>query len=109
MPFHFHGEPPPGYGDETVGAPEVLRYFANAGYGDFDFRAKLAGVARPTLVIVGEHDRGTTPRAAHVLHEGIPGSRFVVIRDAGHMSFVEQTGPYLAAVRDFLDGTRQRG
>jgi proline iminopeptidase len=30
MPFHFHGEPPRGYGDETVGSPEVLRYFATS-------------------------------------------------------------------------------
>src|SRR6266496_713698 len=72
MPFHFHGEPPPGYAEETVGSPEVLRYFANMGYGAFDYRPKLKGVEKPTLVIVGEFDRTTTPRAADVLHEGIP-------------------------------------
>jgi proline iminopeptidase len=104
MPFHFHGEPPPGYGEETVGTPEVLRYFANIGYGEFDYRPKLKEVAKPTLVIVGEHDRTTTPRAARVLHEEIPNSELVVISDAGHMSFVEQTEPYLMAVRRFLSG-----
>src|SRR5439155_4522427 len=36
MPFHFYGEPPPGYAEDTVASPEVLRYFASAGYGDFD-------------------------------------------------------------------------
>jgi proline iminopeptidase len=102
MPFHFHGEPPPGYGEETVGTPEVLRHFANMGYGAFDYGPKLQGVDKPTLVIVGEHDRTTTPRAARVLHEGIPGSKLQVIREAGHMSFVEQTDDYLSAVRDFL-------
>src|SRR6266568_953721 len=30
-PFHFHGEPPPRYLEETVGTPEVLRHFANIG------------------------------------------------------------------------------
>jgi proline iminopeptidase len=104
MPFHFHGEPPPGYGEETVGSPEVLRYFANIGYGAFDYRPKLGGVSRPTLVVVGENDRTTTPRAARVLHEGIPNSELVVITDAGHMSFVEKSEPYLAAVRRFLSG-----
>jgi proline iminopeptidase len=102
MPFHFHGEPPPGYGEETVGSPEVLRHFANIGYGAFDYRPKLGGVDKPTLVVVGEHDRTTTPRAAGVLHEGIPGSELVVIPEAGHMSFVERNGEYLAAVRGFL-------
>jgi proline iminopeptidase len=104
MPFHFHGEPPPGYGEETVGSPEVLRYFANIGYGAFDYRPKLGGVSRPTLIVVGENDRTTTPRAARVLHEGIPNSELVVIPDAGHMSFVEKSEPYLSAVRRFLSG-----
>jgi pimeloyl-ACP methyl ester carboxylesterase len=104
MPFHFHGDPPPGYAEETVGSPDVLRYFANIGYGAFDYRPKLSSVGKPTLIIVGEHDRTTTPRAARVLHEGIPNSELVVIPDVGHMSFVEQTEPYLAAVRRFLSG-----
>ena len=108
MPFHFHGEPPPGYGDDTVGSPDVLRHFASAGYGDFDYRPKLAAVDKPTLVIVGEHDRTTTPRAARVLHAGIPGSKLVIVDDAGHMSFVEQTQPYLAQVREFLAGALER-
>jgi pimeloyl-ACP methyl ester carboxylesterase len=102
MPFHFHGEPPPGYAEETVPSPEVLRHFANAGYGDFDYRPKLQNVDRPTLLIVGEHDRTTTPRAARALHGGIQGSALHVVRDAGHMSFVEQTDDWLSAVRGFL-------
>jgi proline iminopeptidase len=104
MPFHFHGEPPPGYAEETVGSPEVLRYFANIDYGAFDYRPKLSSVRKPTLIVVGEHDRTTTPRAARVLHEGIPNSELVVIPDAGHMSFVEKSEPYLTAVRRFLSG-----
>jgi pimeloyl-ACP methyl ester carboxylesterase len=104
LPFHFHGEPPPGYGEDMVGSPDVLRHFANAGYGDFDYRPKLAGVTKPTLLIVGEHDRTTTPRAARVLHEGIAGSELVIVPDAGHMSFVERTDLYLGAVRPFLAG-----
>lgn len=104
MPFHFHGDPPPGYAEETVGSPEVLRYFANIGYGAFDYRPKLGAVGKPTLILVGEHDRTTTPRAARVLRDGIPDSELVVIPDAGHMSFVEQTEPYIAAVRRFLSG-----
>jgi pimeloyl-ACP methyl ester carboxylesterase len=102
MPFHFHGEVPPGYGEETVGSPEVLRHFARIGYGDFDYRPRLADVRRSTLVVVGEHDRTTTPRAARVLHEGIEGSELVVVPNAGHMSFVEAQEPYLDAVRSFL-------
>jgi proline iminopeptidase len=102
MPFHFHGDPPPGYGEDTVPSPEVLRHFARAGYGDFDYRPRLRQVRRPTLVVVGEHDRTTTPRAARALHEGIAGSELFVIPGTGHMSFVEAPETYLDAVRGFL-------
>jgi proline iminopeptidase len=104
MPFHFHGEPPPGYGEETIGMPDVLRHFANVGYGEFDFQPKLADVHKPVLVIVGENDRTTTPRAARVLHDRIGNSELVLVPDAGHMSFVEQQDLYLDAVRRFLLG-----
>jgi proline iminopeptidase len=104
MPFHFHGEPPPGYGEQTIGTPDVLRHFANVGYGEFDFRPKLADVHRPVLVIVGENDRTTTPRAARVLHDRIGNSELVLVPDAGHMSFVEQQDLYVDAVRRFLLG-----
>jgi pimeloyl-ACP methyl ester carboxylesterase len=102
MPFHFHGEPPAGFSDSMVGSPEVLRHFANDGYGNFDYVPQLGRVAKPTLVIVGEHDRTTTPRAARVLHEGIADSRLAVVPEAGHMSFVEQPHAYVEAVRPFL-------
>ena len=102
MPFHFAGDVPPGFADETVGTPDVLRHFANIGYGDFDYVPDLLRVSKPTLVIVGEHDRTTTPRAAQALHEGIAGSRLVVLPGVGHLSFVETPEPYIAAVATFL-------
>ena len=54
------------------------------------------------LVIVGEHDRTTTPRAARVLREGIADGRLAVVPEAGHMSFVEQPEAYFGAVKPFL-------
>jgi pimeloyl-ACP methyl ester carboxylesterase len=102
MPFHFAGDPPAGYGEETIGTPGVLRHFANVGYGDFDFTPDLGRVEKPTLLVVGEKDRTTTTRAARVLHNGIAGSELVVVPGAGHMSLVEAQDEYLEAVRGFL-------
>ena len=102
LPFHFHGPPPPGFGEETRTAPEVLRHFANVGYGDFDFAPGLARVTKPVLLVVGENDRTTTRRASEALHAGIAGSRLAVLANAGHMSFVEAQTPFLEAVRGFL-------
>ena len=108
MPFHFAGDPPPGFGDETIGTPDVLRYFASAGYGDFDFTPDLGRVRKPTLLVVGEKDRTTTTRSARVLHEGIGGSELVVIPGVGHMSLVEAQDEYLDAVRELLAALRTR-
>jgi proline iminopeptidase len=102
MPFHFAGAVPPDFGAALLYAPEVLRHAANTGYGDFDHQPHLERVSRPTLVLVGEHDRTTTPRAARVLHEGIRGSELAVIPGVGHMSYVEAPGAYIDAVRAFL-------
>jgi pimeloyl-ACP methyl ester carboxylesterase len=104
-PFHFHGDAPPDFAAETAYVPEVLRHFASAGYGDFGYAPHLGRVSKPTLVIVGAHDRATTPRAARVLHEGIPGSEHVELEGAGHMSMVEAQESYLDAVRNVLRRT----
>lgn len=102
LPFHFAGNPPAGYAEETVHAPEVLRHFASSGYGDFDYVPDLGRVVRPTLVVVGSEDLTTTPRASRALAEGIPASELVVLSGAGHLSFAEATEAYLDAVRAFL-------
>lgn len=102
MPFHFAGTVPPDFGAATLYAPEVLRHAASTGYGDFDYAPHLERVSKPTLVIVGERDRTTTPRAARALHDGIRDSELLVIPDVGHMSYVEAPEPYIDAVRGFL-------
>lgn len=101
-PFHFAGPVPESFRDETIYTPEVIRHFASAGYGDFDYVPHLSRVTRPTLVVVGEKDRTTTLRAARVLHAGIAGSELAVLPAVGHMSFIEAPDAYLDAVRPFL-------
>jgi proline iminopeptidase len=101
-PFHFHGEPPADFAAETIYTADVLRYFASAGYGDFDYTPDLGRVAKPTLVIVGAHDRTTTPRASRVLQAGIGGSELVELEGAGHMCMIEAEDAYLGAVKPFL-------
>jgi len=101
-PFHFHGPVPPGFAEETIYSPDVLRHFSSAGYGDFDYAPDLGRVEKPTLVLVGAHDRTTTPRAARVLREGIPGCAYAELEGAGHMSMIEAQDAYLSHVREFL-------
>lgn len=106
-PFHFAHTDTEAYraymaaSDQAVYSPEVLAYFSANEY-PIEYESQLHTVNRPTLIITGDHDRTCTPRAARELHAGIPSSELVILPDAGHMTFVEQPGMYLAAVRDFF-------
>ncbi|MFJ7076906.1 4-carboxymuconolactone decarboxylase [Streptomyces sp. NPDC098781] len=64
----------------------------------FDVRSQLAGVAVPTLVLVGSDDQVTGPAEARTLVAGIPDARLAVVPGASHLVPVEQP----AAVTDLL-------
>jgi len=66
---------------------------------------RLREIARPALVIVGEHDIGTPLAAALELHRHLPESTLAVIADAAHMTCIEQPARFNRALRLFLDVT----
>lgn len=107
MPFHFASVESDAYRrymdveEGAIYAPEVLAYAATHEY-DIEYEDRLGSITKPTLILVGEQDRTTTPRAARDLHTGIPSSELVVITNAGHMSYVEQPEIYFSAVRQFF-------
>lgn len=53
-----------------------------------DFTERLVNIHVPTLVLVGSRDTSTTPEMALKIHEYIPGSRYVQIADAAHLTNV---------------------
>lgn len=69
-----------------------------------DTQARLAGLACPTLVLVGEEDSSTPPAAARRLVELIPGARMEVIAGAAHLVTIEAPGAVNGPLRAFLAG-----
>jgi 3-oxoadipate enol-lactonase len=67
-----------------------------------DFYTPTAGLTLPTLVIAGAHDGTTPPDLVRETADLIRGSRFALIRGAGHLPFVEQPDQYAALVTEFL-------
>jgi 3-oxoadipate enol-lactonase len=65
---------------------------------DMDNRPLLAQIQRPTLVLVGRHDPGTTVEAAQYLHEHIPGATLAILDDSAHLCNLEQPEAFNAAV-----------
>ena len=69
-----------------------------------DSRSELAGIAVPTLVLVGEADEITPPAVAREMHDAIPGSRLVVVPEAGHMALIERPDTVSAALAVWAQG-----
>jgi pimeloyl-ACP methyl ester carboxylesterase len=57
---------------------------------DFDLSESLEAVNVPALIAVGDKDRLTPPAAARYMADKIPGSRLLILEDAGHCAFLEE-------------------
>ena len=108
LPFHFADPRDPRMDDMRAAmsgaaySPDVLRAAATEGYGHIEVEDRLGDVRHPVLVLAGRHDRTCSVEAAEVIARGIPDAELVTLEDSGHMTFVEETGAYLDAVRRFL-------
>jgi 3-oxoadipate enol-lactonase len=71
-----------------------------AALADHDYASAVAGVKRPVLFLVGEKDAPAP--AMRKLNEKLPGSRYVEIAGAGHISNMDRPGEFTKAIRDFL-------
>jgi pimeloyl-ACP methyl ester carboxylesterase len=69
-----------------------------------DFRDALRVVSVPTLLIWGGEDSRSPVACGEDMRGLIPGSRLVVIPEAGHVSNFEQPERFNAAVREFIMG-----
>ncbi len=67
-----------------------------------DFTDMLPKIDVPTLIVCGHHDTISTIDEMQEIALGIPGSRYVEIPDAGHMSPLENPSTVNLAIRDFL-------
>ena len=67
-----------------------------------DQRESIRAIDRPTLVVVGEHDPGTPPSAAELIHDRIAGSKLVVLEESAHFCNIEQAGSFNTALEEFL-------
>jgi pimeloyl-ACP methyl ester carboxylesterase len=65
--------------------------FSSRTYGcDPTLLARLKGISVPTLVIWGESDRVVTREYGRAYAAAIPGARFEIVAEAGHLPWIEQ-------------------
>ena len=90
---------------------EMIRTTPVAGFigcasalSNFDLRPGLSKIDRPVQFVCGGKDAALGGTKA--LHAGVPGSSFVEIEGAGHISNVEQPGIFTRALKEFLVSAR---
>ena len=71
---------------------------------DADYTDRVGSIAVPVLCMVGEEDGSTPPSAVKRLADLIPGARFELIADAGHLPMIEQPQSVVALIRSLLSG-----
>lgn len=74
----------------------------SAAIRDADLRAQTATLRLPTLAVAGDEDGSTPPDLVAETAALIPGSRFEVIRGAGHLPCIEQPEALGGHVARFL-------
>ncbi len=67
-----------------------------------DFYTPISGLRLPTLGIAGSEDGSTPPDLVRETVDLIPGSRFALIRKAGHLPCVERPQDFAQLIGDFL-------
>ena len=81
---------------------DIAAHFFRRLAPNYDVRPQLAGIAAPTLIVVGRHDWVCRPAAGRALADALPDARLVELPDAGHFGFSETPAPFLRAVREHL-------
>lgn len=72
-----------------------------------DYKTRLAEMRVPVLFLTGEQDAGASPEVMGEMHDRTPGSRFVTVTGAGHLSAVEQPEEVGPAIAGFLKGVAE--
>ena len=107
LPFYFahYGENEQAFVRLALEQPvhaAALRYFNVHEFLRFDLRPALPDVTARTLVVAGEKDFILGSAACREVAEGIANVRLEVLRDVGHLPWVESPEEFASAVRAFL-------
>jgi proline iminopeptidase len=70
--------------------------------GELDYTPALAKFNLPTLVITGRYDMNVAPLTAWRMYQAIPGAKFAVFEQSGHLPSYEEPDKYVQVVDTFL-------
>jgi pimeloyl-ACP methyl ester carboxylesterase len=91
---------------EQIKTDPRVRYTDIVACSKVDLRDAISKIDKPTLVLCGADDQGTTVKDAELIVSKIKGAKLEVISDAGHYAPREQPARYVATIAEFLDSLR---
>lgn len=92
----------PGYRNMMLRQPVDGYIGTCAAIRDADYTEAAGRIAVPTLCVVGDQDGATPPDLVLSLAKLVPGARYEVIKDAGHIPCVEQPEMLTTIIEAFL-------
>ncbi|UJW84204.1 3-oxoadipate enol-lactonase [Devosia sp. SL43] len=100
-----HGKPDDLAGWQTMFERMPVEGYASscAALRDVDLTEAVAGITTPTLVVAGDQDLSTPVDLVRATAEKIPGARFGIIADAGHIPSIEQPRALVALMTEFFE------
>jgi pimeloyl-ACP methyl ester carboxylesterase len=85
----------------------ALAVYGGTSMTDPGLAARLAGISVPTLVLWGEADRIADPDYGRAFATAIPGARFELLPETGHVPQLETPDQLLRAISAFLGRIRK--
>jgi pimeloyl-ACP methyl ester carboxylesterase len=82
--------------------PKEVTYADYAACDRFNVMEKLSSITTPVLILTAEDDKLTPPKYGLYMKEHINNASITDIKDAGHLSPLEQPEAFNRAVNDFL-------
>jgi pimeloyl-ACP methyl ester carboxylesterase len=87
---------------EQIRTDPRVRYTDIVACTKVDLRDGIVKIDKPTLVVAGADDQGTSPADAEIIRSKIRGAKLVTIPDSGHVVLHERPAELQAAVDSFL-------
>jgi pimeloyl-ACP methyl ester carboxylesterase len=97
---------PPAAQAAAAGNRAALAVYAGTSMSDPTLAGRLASMETPAMVLWGDSDQIVDPDYGRAFAAAIPGSRFELLKDTGHMPQVETPDQALQAIWDWAAGTR---
>jgi pimeloyl-ACP methyl ester carboxylesterase len=95
-----------GWMEQAKTDPRV-RYTDIVACSNVDLREQISKIEKPTLIIAGADDQGTTPADAEFMAGKILGAKKTIVADAGHFIPRERPAAYNSAIEEFVASLKQ--